>query len=217
MSPNSSEAEPGPTSELWLATAPIILASGSATRRIILQSAGMEPEVWPATVDERALEAGFAAEGIEPAEIARRLAEAKAVTVSATRPARLVLGADQTLAVGGEQLHKPGDANGVRRTLRRLSGRSHALHSGVALAVDGALVWSHVETAHLHVRTLSDAFIDSYVTLGGKALLSSVGAYQYEGLGVHLFERIEGDQSTILGLPLLPLLDELRRRGHLLA
>ncbi|MBY0612855.1 MAG: Maf family protein [Beijerinckiaceae bacterium] len=217
MSPNKSEGEPGSASQLWLASAPIILASGSATRRLILQSAGMEPEVWPATVDERALEASFADEGLGPDAIARRLAEAKAIAVSATRPGRIVLGADQTLAVGSAQLHKPGDAEGVERTLRTLSGRAHALHSGVALAVDGALIWSHVETARLHVRALSDAFIDRYVMLGGKALFSSVGGYQYEGLGVHLFDRIEGDQSTILGLPLLPLLDELRRRGHLLA
>ena len=201
--------------KLWLAETPLILASGSRTRLDLLRSAGLDPEVVPASIDERAIEAASSHRS-DQAELARHLAELKALAVSRAAPHRLVLGADQTLAVGGGQLHKTESRAEAEATLRTLSGRAHTLHSGLALARSGAILWSHVETARLHVRVLSPAFIAAYLVLVGPAAYQSVGAYQYEGLGVHLFERIEGDQSTILGLPLPPLLAELRRMGLLL-
>ena len=201
---------------LWLAPRPLILASGSATRRHLLASAGLTAEIVPAAVDERKLEAESKSKD-DPAAIAALLARAKAMAVGAHRVDRYVLGADQTLAVGSVQLHKPADREGARATLSVLSGRSHSLHSGLALAHGGRIIWSHVETATLHARPLTPAFIESYLDLMGESALSSVGAYQYEGLGAHLFERIVGDQSTILGLPLLPLLAELRRLGLILS
>ena len=201
---------------LWLAKTRLVLASGSRTRLDLLKSAGLDPDVKPAAIDERAVEAAFEHRSDAHA-LARRLAEAKALAVSAVVPGLLVLGADQTLALGDEKLHKPANQAAAATTLVALSGKSHRLYSGVALALSGAILWSHVETATLHVRPLSQAFIAAYLDAVGEAAYSSVGAYQYEGLGVHLFERIEGDQSTILGLPLLPLLAELRRMNLLLA
>ena len=208
-------SEPIIRPKIWTAEAGLILASGSATRRAMLASAGLMPDIVPAAIDERALEARLGLNA-DSATIAAMLASAKAMAVGLDRPDRYVLGADQTLAVGSVQLHKAADREGAKASLVLLSGRSHSLHSGLALAHGGRIVWSHVETATLHVRVLTPAFIESYLDLMGDAALKSVGAYQYEGIGVHLFERISGDQSTILGLPLLPLLAELRRLGLVL-
>ena len=208
--------DPAGDNSLWRSETRLILASGSRTRLDLLRSAGLDPDVKPAAVDERTVEAKFELRSDAHA-LARNLAEAKALAVSATAPEMLVLGADQTLALGSQQLHKTTSRAGATATLVALSGKSHSLHSGLALAQSGAILWSHVETATLHVRSLSPAFIAAYLDAVGEAAYSSVGAYQYEGLGVHLFERIEGDQSTILGLPLLPLLAELRRMKLLLA
>jgi septum formation protein len=197
---------------LWLHAHPLILASASKTRADILRSANFYPELHPANINERALEDEFIKTNTNPADTARELAKAKAINISALHPNHYVIGADQTLSLGDMRFHKPANINEARKTLQQFSGNTHQLHSGLALAHNGKLVWSHVETAHMHVRELSEDFINSYLAQAGESVLSSVGAYQYEGLGIHLFESIVGDQSTILGLPLLPLLAELRKQ-----
>jgi septum formation protein len=206
-----SDAElPGP----WALPEPLILASGSATRRLLLESAGLSPVCDPADVDERSIEAAFPAG--TPSDLALRLAEAKASAVATRRSGRIVLGADQVLALDGEVLHKPGDADEAASHLARLAGRTHHLHSAVAIGEGGRIVDRFVETARLTLRPLDATTIAAYVALAGPArVTSSVGAYQIEGLGIHLFSRIEGEHSTILGLPLLPLLSRLRQRGWL--
>lgn len=199
---------------LWLGPRPLILASTSPTRRALLASAGLSVETQSPEVDERAVEAACA--GLSPSDLALRLARAKAEAVAGRAPGRIVVAADQVLACDGAVFHKPADAAAARAHLARLAGRTHALHSAVALADAEGAVESFVETAHLTLRPLDDEDIAAYVALAGPAALGSVGAYQLEGLGIHLFTRIAGDHSTILGLPLLPLLARLRAR-HLLA
>ena len=191
--------------------APLILASASTIRRVLIETSGIPVEVQPADIDERAIEAALA--GRPGRDIAASLAGAKAEQVSRLVPHRIVLGADQTLVVGGRALHKPSGRRQAAEHLEILSGRSHQLHSGLALAMNGHVIWTHVETATMQVRPLSAAFINGYLDAAGEAVLKSVGAYQIEGLGMHLFDRIEGDHSTILGLPLLPLLHQLRNMG----
>lgn len=201
---------------LWRGPAPLVLASKSATRRGLLESAGIPLEIAEASVDERALEEGAVAEGVGPADIAVRLAVAKALAGAKAKPGRLVLGADQTLALGEERFHKPTDRAAAHRQIAKLAGKQHSLHSGIALAIDGESVFQTVISAHLTMRRLSEAAINAYLDAAGAAVTTSVGAYQLEGLGIHLFETVEGDHSTILGLPLLPLLGFLRQRGELL-
>lgn len=193
---------------LWLASEPLVLASSSAIRRAIIDSLGIPVETVPARIDERALEAECAA--ASPVDIARTLASAKADEVSARLPHRLVLGADQTLAVAGRTLHKASSRQQAADHLTLLSGRSHQLHAGLALSRNGRTLWQHVETAVLSVRPLSAGFIHAYLDAAGEGVLSSVGVYQIEDLGMHLFEKIEGDHTTIMGLPALPLLRQLR-------
>jgi septum formation protein len=188
----------------------LILASKSAARMQLLKNAGIEFEVMPAPLDERAVEGPLIAAGRNPAEIALALAEAKALAVSRAEPAATVIGADQTLEADGERWTKPGSIRQARDQLERLSGRTHALHSGVAVARNGAVDWHHVASARLTMRALSAGFIDAYLRQIGDNALASVGAYQIEGLGIQLFERVDGDFFTILGLPLLPLLGRLR-------
>jgi septum formation protein len=200
---------------LWLAAEPLLLASRSNVRRTLLAAAGVPVDVCPADLDERAIEAGAA--GSEPTAIAALLAREKARAVARAHPARLVLGADQVLALGGERFAKPTDRAAALAQLRALSGRIHALHSAVACVQNGAVVFEHVSIARLTMRTLSDPFLDAYLDAAGNAATESVGAYQLEGLGSLLFERIEGDYFAILGLPLLQVLHFLRRRGYLLA
>lgn len=200
---------------LWKLDRPLVLASASPIRLELLVDAGLWTEARPASIDERAVEARLGR--MAPQDIARGLAEAKAVSVSGQMPGRLVLGADQTLALDGERFHKPHDRTDARRHLVSLSGRTHHLHAGLALAQDGAALWSHVESAALSARLLTPAFIEAYLDSAGDAVLSSVGAYQLEALGAHLFDRIEGEHTTILGLPLQPLLRELRQRGCIAA
>jgi len=197
---------------LWRPAEPLVLASGSAARRALLEAAGLPLEVERPDVDERAIEAGVAG---GPAEAAPRLAAAKALAVSRRRPGRLVLGADQTLALDGAALHKPRDAEEARSQLARLAGRTHVLHAAAALARDGAVVAAFADEARLTMRPLSAGQIALYVALAGPAALGSVGAYQIEGLGAHLFDRVEGDHTTILGLPLRPTLRALRELGAL--
>jgi septum formation protein len=195
---------------LWRGPDRLVLASGSMTRFKLLASTGIGVEVVAPNIDERGLEAQAAASGAGAVEIARRLASEKALAGSRLRPGRVVLGADQTLEVEGELLHKPPDLEAARVQIARLSGRTHALHAGFALVQDGAVVHADVASARLTMRVLGPEAIDHYLRLAGEAATGSVGAYQVEGVGIHLFERIEGEHSVILGLPLLPLLAALR-------
>ena len=200
---------------LWLASGPLVLASRSAVRRTLLEAAGVPVEVYPADIDERSLETGVPS--ATPAAVAALLARQKALVVAGLRPARLVLGADQVLALDAELFTKPADRAAARTQLRALSGRTHELHSAIAFVRDGAVVFEHVGTARLTMRSFSDRFLDAYLDAIGSAATASVGAYQIEGPGLQLFERIEGDYFTVLGLPLLAALDFLRRYGSLIS
>lgn len=194
---------------LWLNPQPLVLASGSEVRGKILAAAGLRFEIRPAQIDERAEEAksGIA----DAAAVARHLARAKASAVAASLPGRMVLGADQTLARGNKRFSKPRDRAGAAEQLRTLRGRTHELHSALEVVRDGTILFGCVETAKLTMRDFSDAFLESYLDMAGAAAMSSVGGYQLEGIGIHLFERVEGDYFTILGLPILPLLGFLRQ------
>lgn len=194
---------------------PLVLASKSPARQRVLAQAGIAADIHPANIDERAVEAAAAPGG--PAAAARLLARAKAFAVSGDRPGPLVLGADQTLALGNRRFSKPADRAAAHAQLRELAGKTHELHSAFALAQSGRLLFEYHDTARLTMRELSEPMIGQYLDAAGGAVLSSVGAYQIEGIGIHLFERIEGDYFTILGIPLLPLLDWLRRSGFLMA
>ncbi|MER8383616.1 Maf-like protein [Mesorhizobium sp. M0028] len=191
----------------------IILASGSPFRKALLVNAGVVVEAVPASVDERALEAPLQNSGVSPEDVALVLAEAKATEVSERKPGALVLGCDQTLSLGDELFHKPADMEGARRHLLALSGKTHQLNSAVVLARDGQVLWRHVGIASLTMRKLDPAFIGRHLARVGAKALSSVGAYQIEGEGIQLFEKIEGDYFTIVGLPLLPVLAKLRDLG----
>jgi septum formation protein len=186
----------------------LILASNSVARKALLTGAGIVFESSPARIDERAEEAAVLGKG--PAAVARHLAEAKALAVSAAHPDAVVVGADQTLSLAGEIFHKPADMNATRDQLSRLRGRPHRLSCGVAIARNGAVLWSHIDGAELTMRAFSDAERDAILAAEGEAALGSVGGYRLEGPSVRLFDRIEGDYFTILGLPLLPLLAALR-------
>jgi len=198
---------------LWLAAQPLLLASKSAARRAVLEAAGIPIEIEPAAIDERAIEAQAGPQ--QPAAAAALLARAKARAVAAIHPGRFVLGADQTLALGQRRFSKAPDRAAAREQLRALRGRTHALHSAIAVYRSDELQFEHVEAARLTMRTFSDAFLEAYLDAVGDAATASVGAYQLEGLGIQLFERVEGDHFTILGLPLLPLLAWMRNAGLL--
>src|SRR3984885_1786736 len=193
---------------MWLGNDPLILASQSRARQMLLGNAGIAFEAVPADLDERAVQqsSGLSA----PGEIAALLARQKALAVSAQHSGRFVVGADQTLALGTRLFSKPASRNEAAEQLRGLAGHSHELHSAVAVARDGKILFQAVAIARMTMRQLGDAEIAAYLDEAGEAVTSSVGAYQLEGLGVHLFERIEGDHFTILGLPLLQLLAYLR-------
>ncbi len=191
----------------------LVLASGSGARRMMLANAGLAFDVVPATLDERAVEAPLIASGATPKALALALAEAKAAEVSGRLPDALVIGADQTLDCDGHRGTKSDSIAAARAQLMRLAGRPHQLHSAVAVARGGTVRWRHTATATLTMRPLTSSFIDAYLERVGEAVLASVGVYQLEGEGVQLFERIEGDYFTILGLPLLPLLAYLRSVG----
>lgn len=191
----------------------IILGSGSAFRRRLLDNAGVEVEVVRPRIDERAVEQSVGGSGVTPAELAEILAEAKAVEVSGRCPGRLVLGCDQTMSFEDGVFHKAPDMETARRNLLALSGRTHELDSAVVLARDGEVLWRHVGKARLTMRRLEPAFVGRYLANVGEAALQSVGGYQIEGEGIQLFEKIDGDHFVIVGLPLLPLLAELRSMG----
>lgn len=204
---------------MTLAPPNIILASGSAIRRQLLASAGVVFSVVPADVDEGAIRADLTRDSdcVDPDHVAGILARAKAEAVSAAHPHALVIGADQILSLGSRLFEKPGDLSAARDHLDRLRGQTHALHSAVVLAQGGHAVWGTCECAQLTMRRFSDAFLDAYIGRAGERICRSVGAYELEGLGLQLFEHIEGDYFTILGLPLLALLSELRARGALVS
>jgi septum formation protein len=193
---------------VWRERKPLILASQSRVRQTLLANAGLSFEVRPAAIDERAVQnsSGLTA----PGEIAARLAHDKARSVSLQAPGRYVIGADQTLECEGRLFNKPAGRAGATEHLRALSGRTHELHAAIAIVRDGVPLFEDVSVARLTMRVLSEDTIAAYLDAAGDAVAASVGAYQLEGLGVHLFSRIEGDHFTILGLPLLPLLAFLR-------
>ncbi len=198
---------------LWLARQPLVLASRSKARQMLLTAAGVPVDIKPADLDERGLEA--AASVSEPGAVAALLARAKAAAAAAASPGRLTLGADQTLALGAERFAKPADRAAARSQLRALRGRTHELHSAIAFVTDDSVLFEEVGVARLTMRAFSDRFLDNYLDAVGEAATTSVGGYQVEGPGAQLFERIDGDYFTVLGLPLLAALDFLRRQGAL--
>ncbi|MGV8998610.1 MAG: Maf family nucleotide pyrophosphatase [Parvibaculaceae bacterium] len=188
----------------------LILASGSAVRATLLRQAGLTFEVLNSHVDEAAIKAQSDQSDIDA--LAILLAEAKAKVVSAAHEKALVIGADQILSCNGDRFDKPRDMAEARANLKKFCGQTHRLHSGIVLALGGKIVWRHSDHADLTMRSFSDHFLDQYLTTVGDKVMKSVGCYQLEGPGIQFFEKIDGDYFTILGLPLLALLDELRTR-----
>ncbi|MCA1368809.1 Maf-like protein [Bradyrhizobium sp. BRP14] len=194
-------------------TSSLFLASASPFRRALLTNAGLVFEARAARVDERALERPLEQSGASPVDVALALAEAKAKDVARRFESALVIGSDQTMSLGARVYHKPRDMAEAAEHLLSLSGKTHSLNSAVVLVRNDEIVWRHVSTAHMTVRSLNRAFIERHLQRVGEKALASVGAYQLEGEGIQLFERIEGDYFTILGLPMLPLLSKLRELG----
>jgi septum formation protein len=199
----------------WIADRPLVLASKSEIRRIVLSNAGIPVEIAPANIDERAVEQTSSSR--DPGAVASLLAREKAQAIASARPARLVLGADQTLALGAQRFTKPVDRDAAREQLRTLRGKAHALHSAIALMQEGTVLFEHCAVARLTMRDFSDDFLETYLDVAGATATTSVGGYQLEKVGVTLFEKVEGDHFTILGLPMFPLLTEFRRIGAMAA
>lgn len=193
---------------LWRGTSPLILASQSSARKMLLGNAGLEFKAITADIDERGIQA--ASRLSNPREIGLLLAGEKAKAVSAGHPGSYVIGADQTLALGTRLFNKPSGRAQALAQLRDLAGKTHELNAAVAVARDGTIVFEDVSVARMSMREMTDAELSAYLDAAGDAVTTSVGAYQLESLGIHLFERIEGDHFTILGLPLLPVLAALR-------
>ena len=192
----------------------LVLGSASPSRAALLKAAGVVATVDPANIDEGAIRKVLSRDdAATPADMAEVLARAKAETVSGRNPGALVIGADQILAAGERVFEKPQTMEEARRTLLALQGETHQLHTAVVLAREGAVHWVHIETAHLTMRPLSPEDIGQYLADAGDDVLSSVGAYKLESIGVQLFEKIDGDYFTILGIPLLALLAQLRGEG----
>jgi septum formation protein len=211
--PNNRLANNHSTMNIWRGNQPLILASQSGARQALLASAGLDFEAVPADIDERKIqhESGL----LEPDKIALLLAREKALAVSSARPERMVIGADQTLALGSQLFTKPAGRTQAADQLRALAGKTHELHSAIAVARNGKTLFETVSVARMTMRHMTEAEIGAYLDAAGEAVTTSVGAYQLESLGVHLFEKIEGDHFTILGLPLLPLLAFLRSEKQL--
>lgn len=190
----------------------LILASGSATRQSLLRNAGLIFEIAPPTLDEEALKTKLRAEGHPPRNQAESLAEMKALAVALARPG-FVIGADQMLACEAEAFDKPANREQARAQLQKLRGREHQLLTAVVVAKGVNVLWRFTDQARLTMRNFSDAFLDSYLDNIGPAAMTAVGGYQLEGRGIQLFEAIEGDYFSILGLPLLPLLGFLREQS----
>jgi septum formation protein len=192
---------------------PLILASASPSRRQLLVSAGLTFDVEPSGIDEDEVKRSLLAERASPQDIAEALAEMKALSVSARHGAAMVVGGDSTLACNGRLFDKPPTLDAARKQLLALSGQTHELFSSVVVAHGGVRLWHWNERARLTMRQLSGPFLDAYLARAGEGVLASVGAYQLESLGAHLFSRVDGDYFTILGLPLLPLLSFLAGHG----
>jgi septum formation protein len=199
---------------LWLPEKPLVLASQSKVRRALLEAAGIPVEARPAHLDERAIEQSVTG---GPAEVALTLAREKARTVAAMSEFGTVVGCDQTLALGERRFDKPVDRAAARAQLMVMRSKPHELHSAVAVCRNGSVTFTHVAVARLTMRAFSDDFLETYLEAAGRTVTASVGAYQLERTGIHLFEKIEGDHFTILGLPLLPLLAHLREAGAIAA
>lgn len=193
----------------------LVLASGSPFRRQLMENAGLTFSCETAQIDERAIETPLEKVGVLPHAVAMALAIEKARNVAARHPGALVIGSDQTLSLGSRVYHKPRDLEEAAAHLRSFSGKTHRLNSAIALVCDDVVLWDHVSHADLTVREIDDAFIDRHLARVGTRVLSSVGAYQLEGEGIQLFSAIKGDYFTILGLPLLPLLNKLRELGEI--
>lgn len=189
----------------------LILASNSASRKALMTGAGLDFTAEPAEIDERRIEATLTAQNASPPEIAVALARAKALDVSRRMPDAHVIGSDQVLSLGGRLLHKPATMTEAGDHIRAMSGTTHHLNCGVAIAHAGAAIWSDVSIAQMTMRPISEAFLEKYLAMAGEGILGSVGAYHFEGPGIQLFEQIEGDYFTILGLPMLTLLAGLRQ------
>jgi septum formation protein len=196
-----------------MSPAPLILASQSPSRRQMLRNVGLDFTVEPSGVDEDEAKRSLLGERASPQDIASTLAEMKAVRISSRRPGAMVIGADSTLACDGKLFDKPPTLAAAREQLKMLGGRTHELVSSATVALNGARLWHTTQTGRLTMRPLSESFLDAYLARAGEAVCASVGAYQLEGLGAHLFSRIEGDYFTVLGLPLLPLLVFLAQHG----
>ena len=194
-------------------TVPLILASSSPFRRMLMENAGLHFQAIAADIDERAIEAPLERDGAGPDAVALVLAKAKAKEVSDRFPGSFVIGSDQTMSLGSRVFHKPKTIADAEEHLRVLSGQTHRLNSAIALARNGDIIWEHVSHANLTMRELSADFIHRHLTRVGEKALSSVGAYQLEGEGIQLFSTIDGDYFTIVGLPMLPLLQQLRELG----
>ncbi|MGV8937635.1 MAG: Maf-like protein [Allorhizobium sp.] len=193
----------------------LVLASTSPFRRMLMENAGLEFASDRPLVDERQIEIDIAGRSLDPAALALELAKCKALDVSGRRPGPLVLGCDQTMALGSRLFHKPADLQAARGQLLALSGKRHRLNSAMVLARDGEVVWEFVGYADLTMRELTADFVDRYLANVGQKALTSVGGYQLEGEGIQLFSAVEGDYFTILGLPLISLLEQLRVMGEI--
>ena len=179
----------------------------------MLTNAGLDISAEPAQIDERLVETPLLKSDLEPGDIAQVLAEAKAQDVSSRNPDTLIIGCDQTLSLDGKIFHKPKDMKQARQHLLSFSGKTHQLNSGITIVLNSNTLWRHVSVADMTMRSLKPAFIGQYLAKAGDRVLKSVGAYQIEGVGIQLFDRVDGDYFTIVGLPLLPLLNELRNLG----
>jgi nucleoside triphosphate pyrophosphatase len=206
--------EPG--NAFWREAKPLILASKSSARAALLRQTNIPFIIEAADLDEREAEAPLRKSGAAAREIGAHLARIKAQAVAAAHGDHIVLGADQTLALGNRMFNKPANRDEALQQLRALSGQEHDLHSAICLILAGKILFETTETARMRMRSLSEPFLAAYADAAGAMLTASVGAYQFETLGIHLFESITGDRSTILGLPLIPLLAFLRRNGSLL-